>query len=369
MPDFSFSIFGADNIINPQNPGSLPAEDSTFRSDLQPGDQITWVDGGEKATVTVSNNDNLFDEAQNDQTLTNPVTFNGISYSAGQIVTPTYSIVFLGDDGVTYTFTSFNFSPNTNNEEPDVFFWEGLRPPANTVLTVQTEINPTGSTSRDFNTFVCFVSGTNIWENERNVPVQDIKKGDLIKTYDGQIAKVIWRGSKKITSEVLEVNPKLRPVRITKGSLGAGLPDRDLLVSRQHRILVNAKAAFRMFDQEVLVPAIKLIELPGIYIDETVTEFEYVHLLFKSHELIYAEGAPAESLLTGQEALKAISRDYHHEIKSLFPDIMSKSSSMASVRFIPSGSEAKKLIYRLVKNKKSLLDAMKLQDSDKRLVA
>ena len=94
---------------------------------------------------------------------------------------------------------------------------------------------------------------------------------------------------------------KLWPVRICVGALGNGLPERDLLVSRQHRMLVSSRIALRMFGQaDVLIPAIRLTALPGIAIDTNVTEVEYFHILLANHEVVFAEGAATESLYTGK---------------------------------------------------------------------
>ena len=52
--------------------------------------------------------------------------------------------------------------------------------------------------------------------------------------------------------------PKVQPVRILAGALGHGMPQRDLLVSRQHRMLVSSAICERMFGlEQVLVSAIK----------------------------------------------------------------------------------------------------------------
>ncbi|MEO0391434.1 MAG: Hint domain-containing protein, partial [Pseudomonadota bacterium] len=214
MADFSFLIFAADNLINPQNPGFLPAEDSSFRSDLVNGDQITWTGGGESAFITVTDNTSTtFDEAQSNQRLTNPVTFDGVSYSANQVVTPTYTIVFSGSDGNTYTLTSFNFSGNTNNEIPDAVFWEGSIPPSGTVLTVTSEINPTGSTARDYNDFVaCFCAGTLIETVAGPTPVEHLTSGDLILTQRGDAEAVQVVCHRHIGPSELAASPKLRPV-------------------------------------------------------------------------------------------------------------------------------------------------------------
>ena len=55
-----------------------------------------------------------------------------------------------------------------------------------------------------------------------------------------------------------------------------------------------------MFGQaNVLVAAHRLTLMSGIYVDQTVRTIDYVHVLFDEHEIIFAEGAPSESLLLG----------------------------------------------------------------------
>lgn len=76
---------------------------------------------------------------------------------------------------------------------------------------------------------------------------------------------------------------------------------RDLLVSPQHRILVRSKVAQRMFGkQEVLAAAKHLLTLDGIEIADDVQETTYYHILFDRNEIVYADGAEAETFLPAQ---------------------------------------------------------------------
>lgn len=359
MPEYSFVIFAADNLTNPNNPGSLPAEDATYMSDLDIGDQITWNGGGQNAYVTVVDpTGTTFDEAQSNQTLKDPVTFNGTSYSTGQVVTPTYTIVFSGSDGLTYTMTSFNFSPNTNNEEPDAVFWEGEIPPAGTVLTVTAELNPTASTSRPFADFaVCFAQGTLIETRDGPKPVETLTTQDWVATQRGSFEKVHLVCSRLVTAEDLARSPNLRPIVITQAALGRGMPTQDLRVSRQHRLSVSSPICDRMFGQkEVLVAAFQLTQLPGIYVDEDVHDLRYYHILLNQHEVIFANGAPAESLYLGENALYALTAEARAEVLTLFPDLIDADLPPEPAQLIPSGARQKQLITRHMKNAKALLD-------------
>ena len=102
-------------------------------------------------------------------------------------------------------------------------------------------------------------------------------------------------------------SPHLRPIRIVAGALGGGMPTRDLLVSRQHRMVIKSVIALRMFGQsEVLVAAAKLLDLRGVFVDDSLDEVGYFHLVFDDHEIILAEGAETESLLIGPGIMKSI---------------------------------------------------------------
>lgn len=197
----------------------------------------------------------------------------------------------------------------------------------------------------------CLTSGVQIEMLGDVREVQEISVGDIVLTSDNGPQPVRWIGQRKYLTRDLIKNPQLRPIRIVAGALGDNLPKRDLLVSRQHRMLVQSKIAERMFVKaNVLVSAIKLTDLPGIYVDETVECVEYFHLLFDQHEVIYAEGAPTESLFTGPEVLKSISNKAREEIISIFPEVMSLDYAPVPARYIPRGKQQKQFVARHLKN-------------------
>lgn len=207
--------------------------------------------------------------------------------------------------------------------------------------------------------FVCFTRGTLLLTPTGEVPVESLKTGDVMITRERSdegsqdVCKPIrWIGSRHVQA----IN-KRRPIRIRAGALGKGLPKRDLVVSRQHRMMVTSKVAERMFgEKEVLVPAIKLTQLPGIFIDYSFSEVEYFHILFDQHEVIYAEGAPTESLFTGPEALKSIPIAVKQEIFDLFPQLARTEVKPEFALPIPPQNRQKELVARHLKNRKPLLE-------------
>ena len=195
----------------------------------------------------------------------------------------------------------------------------------------------------------CFARGTLIEGDRGVIAVQDLTPGMLVRTRDNGLKSVRWIGTCTVDADEMAANPKLRPVRIAKGALGSGRPNRDLMVSRQHRVLVRSPIAQRMFStDEVLVPAVKLIDLAGI---EIVTEnrcLEYFHILFDRHEVIRSDGAWTESMFAGPEGLKVMPGSASAEFGALHV-------ARSAARHIPaSGRLMKQLVARHCKNNKPL---------------
>ena len=213
------------------------------------------------------------------------------------------------------------------------------------------------STPTQFPGVPCFVAGTVIQTSMGEVKIEDLAVGDLVRTMDHRYQPIRWIGGRRLSRAELDANPKLNPVRISAGALGAGKPEVDLLVSPQHRLLVKSKIAERIFDNiEVLIPANKLIAIEGVDFEIDTTGVAYFHMLFEAHQIVFANGAPTESLFTGPEALKSVSAEARMEIETLFPEIITHDFVPVSARHIPkSGKQMKMLVERHKKNNKPLL--------------
>lgn len=208
----------------------------------------------------------------------------------------------------------------------------------------------------------CFTRGTLIATDTGMRPIEHLCEGDQILVHgedmmdQDQTIPLLRIFKRRFEQPVLRANPKLLPVKILAGALAVGFPKRDLLVSRQHRMLIDSKIAKRMFGcNEILVPAVRLTDLPGIFIAQDIEEVEYFHLLFDKHQVIYAEGAPTESLFTGPQALRAISPLAREEILTIFPEAAGLDYKPQQARPTPPAKLLKKLVARHLKNKQSLL--------------
>ena len=203
---------------------------------------------------------------------------------------------------------------------------------------------------------VCLAAGTLILTDRGEVAIEKLTAGDMIKTMDHGFQPVRWIGSRHLDRIDLAANPKLLPIRIAAGCLGENLPHRDLLVSPQHRILVRSKIAQRMFGtQEVLGAAKQFLRLDGFDIVQNAGEVTYYHLLFDQHEIIFAEGAPTESLFTGPVALESVGAEARDEILAIMPEIAEAGREIEGARMLLPGGLARRLASRHRQNRKLLL--------------
>jgi hypothetical protein len=220
-------------------------------------------------------------------------------------------------------------------------------------------IGTTSFTGIEHVTVLCFGSGTLITTSLGPVPVEAVRLNDLVLTVDHGFKPVLWTGSRKLEKAELEASPNMRPIRIPQDALGNGLPERDLIVSPQHRILVRSRIAERMFGtMEVLVAAKHLVGHNGVEIAQDIDEVEYWHFMFDQHEVVFAEGARAESLLVGPEAVKSVSHEALDEILQILPELYETVHHplVAAARPIVSGRRMQTMLDRSKKNSFELFE-------------
>ena len=146
---------------------------------------------------------------------------------------------------------------------------------------------------------VSFTRGTHITlASGRQTPIEELAEGDMVLTRDHGAQKVRATGA-------------LAPIRIKAGTLNN---DHDLLVSPNHRLFIyQRRDRLKTGRAEVLVRAKHLIN------DDTVERtdggfVDYFQILFDRHEIIYAEGIAAESLMVDTRVRGALPRDLHDTI-------------------------------------------------------
>lgn len=307
-------------------------------------------------------------------------TFHHATYDAGNgTVTSAFAafmhyeveLTFLAEDGSTYTSTHIYtvrqtvngdtfITPSDDFGDPTEVFTDPLLS-----VTLVDRVGPNWNYSmsgvRDFTPggevppviAPCFATGTLILTRRGSLPVETIRAGDEVWTADHGFQTVRWVGGRQLDPPLLRIFPNLRPVRISAGALGDGLPLSDLVVSRQHRIVLRSMIAERMFGQEeVLVAAKDLLTHPGIRLDEAASGVGYHHLLLDRHEILCAEGVPTESLYLGQQGLIALGAEGRREVMTIFPELQSTHLLPEPARPIPDARQARRLLERHLRNGK-----------------
>ena len=142
----------------------------------------------------------------------------------------------------------------------------------------------------------CFLKGTTIRTVSGDRKIEDLAIGDLLPTMFGGLRPIQWIGRyprKKSDPSKPWVRNAL-PVRIARSALALDLPRADLYVTAAHSLLIDG----------VLVPAEMLINGTTItrYEAREYDELEFFHIKLESHDVVYAEGVPAETLLNVEES-------------------------------------------------------------------
>jgi hypothetical protein len=150
--------------------------------------------------------------------------------------------------------------------------------------------------------------------------VESLRPGDLVLTRDCGAQPIRWVGRREMSRSDLVRNPALRPVVLTAGALGPDLPNRDMMVSPQHRILFDGPRCQLLFGEtEVLVPALQLCGRRGVGRSTAATA--YIHLMFDCHQIIRSDGVWTESFQPGDHSLGAIDAGQRDELLMLFPHL------------------------------------------------
>lgn len=167
----------------------------------------------------------------------------------------------------------------------------------------------------------CFTPGSRIVTASGEVAVEDLRVGDLVQTRDNGLQRLRWIGRREVSASELAAQPNFAPIRIARHALGPDLPERDMMVSPQHRMLMTGPRAEVFFaESEVLIAATHLTRLPGI------TQFTpdgvcYIHLLFDHHELIMADGVWTESFQPGDLSMAGMDHAQRDELLALMPGL------------------------------------------------
>ena len=131
---------------------------------------------------------------------------------------------------------------------------------------------------------VCFLRGTYIATPNGEVPIEDLRPGQNILTASGRTAPIVWIGTGKVLATRGRRSPAT-PIIVQRGALGDKVPHRDLHVTKAHAFHIDG----------VLIPVEFLVNHRSIRWDDRAQEVAIYHVELDRHDILLANGAPAES--------------------------------------------------------------------------
>jgi hypothetical protein len=143
--------------------------------------------------------------------------------------------------------------------------------------------NPDGGSGTDV-TVLCFCAGTHIATPTGEVVVERLSVGDLVLTLDGRRVPIKWIGTGQ---SLLPPGQRIgaRPVIVRAGALDDAVPRHDLRLTKGHSLYLEG----------VLIPVENLINHRTILWDDEASSVAVYHIELATHEVLPANGAPAES--------------------------------------------------------------------------
>lgn len=183
---------------------------------------------------------------------------------------------------------------------------------------------------------VCFTRGTLLRTPEGARAIETLQVGDVILTVDHGAQPLRWIGTRDVVASTLAHRLELCPVLVRRGAIAENVPDRDMWLSPQHKVVFRGAQAELLFGEaEVLIPVVALVNDRTILVDRSQTSVTYYHLLFDQHELIWANGLIAESFFPARYALEALNPTARKEVLRLFPDFCDTSGKTARIVLKP----------------------------------
>jgi type VI protein secretion system component Hcp len=135
----------------------------------------------------------------------------------------------------------------------------------------------------------CYGAGTLILTSHGEVAVEDLTVGDLVVTSSGVARPIRWLGHRTLSCHHHSRPEEAHPIRIARHAFGENTPAKDLYVSPAHAICVDVLG-------EVLIPACALANGSTVKQIE-VDQITYWHVELDSHDILIANGLPAESYI------------------------------------------------------------------------
>lgn len=162
------------------------------------------------------------------------------------------------------------------------------------------------------------------------IPVNELQQGDQVITRGHGIQEISWIGHRKICERELKFFPKSIPVLVGQGALGNGLPERDILVGSNTRVLITNRLHKTGQNKPVfLVAARHLTSFAGISISDC-SSFRWTPFMFERHELVLIDGIWIECFQPNDPSLQGLSNVQRDELFQFFPELRPKAANLVT---------------------------------------
>jgi hypothetical protein len=134
----------------------------------------------------------------------------------------------------------------------------------------------------------CFLRGTLIQTPGGEISVEQLEVGTLVDTLRGPLP-VKWIGRQRFEKATPSWHWSVAPIRVARFALSDQYPRRDLFLSPHHSLFIDG----------LLIPVEWLVNGKTITLAEVDDReaIDYYHIELETHEVVFAEGTPAETLL------------------------------------------------------------------------
>lgn len=180
----------------------------------------------------------------------------------------------------------------------------------------------------------CFTAGTQIKTQAGEVPVEHLVAGDIVHAHFAGTAPIVWIGHRHVDCRRHPEPANVWPVRVSAHAFGPRMPNRDLVLSPDHAVFVD----------DVLIPIKHLINGETI-VQERVATVTYYHVELGEHDVLLADGMPAESYLENGDRAAF---DNAGRVVALHPDFgMSRWEALGCAPLVVTGSKLDAVAARL----------------------
>ena len=180
---------------------------------------------------------------------------------------------------------------------------------------------------------VCFGAGTLIATPEGEKAVETLEIGDMILTDDGKTVPVKWLGRQTVMP--IFAGERARPVRVSAGALGNGLPHTELVLTADHALIIDGLA----INAGALVNGTTITQDAFDSLPERTT---FYHVETEGHMVILANGSEAETYV---DYVTRRSFDNYDEYVDLYGDertiVEMDMPRVSSARLVPAAIRAR----------------------------